>query len=132
MTKNALPTKESSTRLSRAIARRVCAVRQLREMTAEQLDEVAGLGRGLTCRIESGKRGRWLSVDVAVRYARALDVDVGWLITGVVPDGKWVPPLGAKELTAKPKGLGVTRAPARTRKTSSAKNKPLKQVIAPT
>lgn len=104
-------TRESETELSREIAQRIELVRRIRELPQHVLEDLAGQSRGQISRIESGKRGRWLSVDTVVAIAVALEVDVGWLITGVVPDGKWRPPLGAVQATPKSRSRKTKTAP---------------------
>lgn len=82
------------TLLSREIANRVQVLREMKGWSQNELERQAGVARGSVSRIESGERGRWLMVETVLALANALDVDVGWLITGSPPDPRWSPPMG--------------------------------------
>jgi transcriptional regulator with XRE-family HTH domain len=64
------------------VAAQIRLCREVRGWSQEELEVAAGLGRGYVSRIESGSRGRQLSVDTVVEIARALKIDLAWLITG--------------------------------------------------
>lgn len=107
MKRNPWNNRHSYTQLSRQIAARVRALRSLKTsrgpdgkpepLGVNELGRMAGLAKGVVSRIESGGRGRWLSVDVVLKLAVALEVDVGFLITGMTPRRDWKPPLGFEE-----------------------------------
>lgn len=97
MSKQSAWTRPAVGDVSRETVWRIRVVRVLRGMTREQLDEAAGVSKGQTSSIESGRRGRWLTVDLAVAYAIALRVDVGWLLTGKPPRPAWKAPPGYRQ-----------------------------------
>lgn len=68
--------------LSRSIIERARAVRDLRGLGQSEVEENAGLSRGALSRIESGSRGRSLSIETIVALAGGLKVGLMWLITG--------------------------------------------------
>jgi transcriptional regulator with XRE-family HTH domain len=68
--------------LSRDVALRVSNLRQVHGLSQNELERRAGLAIGMVSRIESGERGRLMTIDVALRLAMALFCDVGYLITG--------------------------------------------------
>lgn len=86
-------------RLRREIGRRIFLARVARELTRMELEHRADQAAGTVSRFEAGERAP--NSLGAVLIATALDVDVGWLLTGKVPDGKWRPPLGTELVTKK-------------------------------
>lgn len=68
--------------LSLEIAQRVARIRKELGIPQHVLEQKADLARGLLSQIESGQRGRMLTIDTVVRLAEALDVDLAHLITG--------------------------------------------------
>lgn len=68
--------------LSRMIAARIRVVREARGLKQDELEFRAGLARGYVSGIESGTRGRMIGVEPVVALAKALRVDLMWLITG--------------------------------------------------
>lgn len=69
-------------RISRMIAAKIRMVRELRGMTQPVLDDAARVSYGTTSRIESGARGRQISIDLVVAFAAGLKCDLLWLVTG--------------------------------------------------
>ena len=90
---NLTPLEDNKTFRSGKVSRMVAAsIRLLREahgMSQPDLEDKAGLSYGTISRIESGSRGRAISVDLAVTIAKVFHVDLNWLLTGqgVVPFG---------------------------------------------
>jgi len=74
-----------SNNLSRMIAAQVRLIRAMRGMTQPELDEAMGSAYGTVSRIESGARGRQLSIETVVALAKGLRCDLMWLITGEGP-----------------------------------------------
>lgn len=74
---------------SRMVAATIRLLRAAHGMSQPELEEKAGLAYGMISRIESGSRGRYLSVDVAVAIAKVFHLDLNWFLTGhgVVPFG---------------------------------------------
>ena len=68
--------------LSRMIAARIRIVREARGMTQDDLEDRSGLSHGVLSRVESGARGRQLSIDLVVAVAKGLRCDLLFLITG--------------------------------------------------
>lgn len=64
----------------RGIPRRLNEERERQNKGVVELDEMAGLGQGTTSRIESGARQP--DIETAFRYAKALGLNMHWLITG--------------------------------------------------
>lgn len=87
-----MPDDKRSSPIGRGFAKRLMQVRQARGVSQEGLADQVGTNQGVVSRIESGKRAMHTSIELAVRFARVLHVDTGWLLTGIVPDGKWKPP----------------------------------------
>ncbi len=109
-------TETPRTALSRQIASRIQFTRQSRGLAQYHLENLAGIASGQVCRIEAGVRGNALSVEVLLKIANALQVDVGWLITGIVPTGTWKPPEDViQAMKAKTKMPAVKRLPPRVR-----------------
>lgn len=88
------PKSQRTTPLGRAIAKRVRETRLARGFTQQYVEQQGGLATGAMSRIEGGERAMLISVHTIVIVARILNADVGWLITGIVPDGNWRPPMG--------------------------------------
>ena len=84
------------------IAKRVRLVRKARGLKKSELDHMAGLSNGVVSSLEGGRRASAPSAQLVLQLARALDVDVGWLITGIVPDGRWRPPMGVSRPREEP------------------------------
>lgn len=76
-----------------AFSKRILKLRRTLGLTQAQVEDLAPLARGSLCKLEKGERAVDPSIVTAVRLAQVYRVDVGWLITGVVPDGKWKPPM---------------------------------------
>ena len=75
------------------IGERLRASRVARGMSIPELEKRSGVSNAQISRVENAKRG--MNVDTAISLARALDVDVGWLLEGSgAPDG----PADASEL----------------------------------
>lgn len=55
---------------------RLRRVRELRELSQDELSTKAGLNRSSLAMIEAGKRARGLSLEEALALCRALDVDL--------------------------------------------------------
>ncbi len=73
---------------------RLRRTREARELSLAELERRAGFARGHLCRLESGAReGDRLTMDVALRLADALEVDLLWLFTGKLPRSGWKPPV---------------------------------------
>lgn len=70
-------------RTMNTIGERVRWAREKRGLSCAALDETADLSCGHTASIESGRR-ETPSVVTVSKLARALDVDVAWLINGGV------------------------------------------------
>lgn len=88
------PKSERTTPLAVDIAKRLRDTRRARNLKKYQLERLANVSKGTVTRMENFERCMLPSVNVLFQLAQALQVDVGWLITGIVPDGKWRPPLG--------------------------------------
>lgn len=98
MTRTRSPLRPEFGEISREVAWRMRVIRVARGLTREEVEaRCPELSKGHLSKIESGKRGRWLSVDIVARVARVLNVDVGYLITGEQPKRGWRPPPGLQE-----------------------------------
>lgn len=83
-----------SSALGNAIGRRIRNTRLSRRMSQPQVETLSGIGKGALSRIESGERTEFLTVVILYSIAKTIEADIGWLVTGIVPDGRWRPPLG--------------------------------------
>jgi len=100
--------------VSRMIAARVRLLRVVRGMTQPELDEAMGSAYGTVSRIESGARGRQLSIDMVVALAKGLRCDLSWLITGQGPS-----PTGEDEGLPAELGGGQAKAQTKRRRTTA-------------
>ena len=73
---------------------RLRRTRETRGFSQAELERRAGFAPGHLCRLESGTRaGDRVTMDVAVKLADSLDVEVLWLFTGRLPRSGWKPPV---------------------------------------
>jgi transcriptional regulator with XRE-family HTH domain len=89
------PARGDPSPLVKGIAKRLIAMREARGFSRQYLEEQADISSGAISRIEQAKKPE-LSVAVLLSACRVLECDVGWMITGIVPDGKWKPPPGVR------------------------------------
>lgn len=67
--------------MASTLAERVKTVRLERGLGINELDRLAGVGKGYTSRVEAGERER-ISTELVERYAAALGVSHEWLALG--------------------------------------------------
>lgn len=63
---------------------RLRQTRKSLELSASALDAKAGLTRGHTWQIETGRKAN-IEIETATKLARALGVTIDWLVTGEHP-----------------------------------------------
>lgn len=90
------PVDKLAERLGAAIGKRIAILLDSRGLTARDIENHTGMGKGSIAQITSGRRGARISVFFLAHIADALDVDMTWLITGRLPADK-TPLLGLKE-----------------------------------
>lgn len=89
-------------------------------------DEI-GMARGLLSKIENGQRAIRTSVGTVVDMARLYQVDVGWFITGIRPDGNWYPPELDPNVKNVPGRRGARKTTAKTTKKAGKVIRPPKK-----
>jgi len=70
----------------KTIGQRLAHARDLAELPASELGELAGLSKSIVAMIESGARGTRPSGSTVVKLAETLGVPAGWLLDGEGPE----------------------------------------------